>query len=296
MAFKYWIRDWAVGTALYLPSPATYGIEVIVRGGGGGGASGRDDSRSEDVQPGPGGGGGGCSVSPRMILRDEIPEEGVPMQVGGGGARGLHTTNSWSQGGGGGDSWFGDFLFAGGGGGGGVKPLEDGLFVRDFTFGGRGGYGLSRGGRGLTYLDTRHNNGSWLRPRYGRTSEADTINEVHMAAGGGGGGHGYGWWGYWDEDEDGNDVWNQVDYPWRFGGSSGAAENTTVQGATGSGTLPHWKTLQTGCGGNGRSTIQGTGGSGGFPSGGGAGGSGAGNGGNGGSGRITVIELLRVRG
>lgn len=303
MAYRYNVVTYpTAGTFLYVPPDNLAGVELIVRAGGGGGASGEIDSRDEECRPGPGGGGGGCSVSPRMIRREELPDEGVQIRVGGGGGGGVPVaTRGWSVGGNGDDSWFGDFVFAGGGGGGGRDSRDDGTYLQSLTIGGRGGYGMSRGGRGLHHKDAKRGAGSWLSYRWSKASEADSVNEVHMAGGGGGGGHGQGHIGEWEdvEDEDTGEVigeeWEQTNYAWRWGGSSNAVENTYVSGASGRGRVPHWETLQSGCGGNGSQTEGNNGGDGGFPAGGGAGGSGgrrsAGRGGNGGGGCVTVIEL-----
>lgn len=290
------------GTYTYVPPEGLYGVELIVRGAGGGGASGQQDNRNEDCLPGPGGGGGGCSYTPRLVLRDELPDAGMQVRVGSGGVGGIAANRTWSIGSDGGDSWFGAMIFAGGGGGGGKKVMGDGMYTESLTAGGVGGFGMSRGGRGLHYQDrVRSSGGSWLRPRYSRLSEADTSNEAHMAAGGGGGGHGQGHTGKWKDvvDEDTGEVideeWDQTNYAWRFGGSSNAVPQATGSGAPGRGHLPHWQTLQSGCGGNGSSGETINGAPGGFPGGGGAGGSGGGSrggtGGAGGHGSVTIIEL-----
>lgn len=303
MAFRYVIRTFTVpGVYLYEVPETLLGLEGVVRGAGGGGASGESDSRSEQCLPGPGGGGGGCSFTERMLRRDELPDQ-MEVIVGEGGIGGRSVTRGWNVGNDGSDSKFGEFLFAGGGGGGGRVPLGDGTYLKKIDAGGVGGYGMSRGGRGLHYKDVRRGNGGFLTYRYSRFSEADTVNEFHMAAGGGGGGHGQGHTGEWEdvEDEDTGEVideeWEQKDYAWRFGGSSNAVKQHETSGASGKGYQPHWATLQSGCGGNGSATEGNNGGGGGFPAGGGAGGSGAegasasGYGGAGANGSVTVIEL-----
>lgn len=286
---------------IYVPRPYVVGVFVVVRGGGGGGASGQKDSNNLHGLPGPGGGGGGCSQMAGIIPRDEIPDE-IPVQAGRGGAGGVSptasTTGEWTVGENGGDSYFGDLLFAGGGGGGGRRPLSDGTYVKDLTAPGAPGYGMSRGGRGLTYLDRpRRIGGSWLFPRNARISEADAFNELHMAAGGGGGGHGYGF--TQRQSSDGDWIW--TDYPWRKGGDSNAMKNTGGSGSAGTWDTVHWHHLNTGCGGNGFEYSGGVGGRGGFPSGGGAGGAGSGSntaastGGAGRPGSVAIIELLEFQ-
>lgn len=304
MAYRYNVVVYDTpGTFLYVPPENLAGVEIVVRGAGGGGASGERDNRNEDCRPGPGGGGGGCSVSPRMIRRDELPDDGVEVKVGFGGSGGASPANrAWNVGVPGTDSLFGNFVFAGGGGGGGRDERDDGTFVASLTAGGSSGYGMSIGGRGLHRNDVRRGVGGFLSGRWVKATEADTVNEAHMAGGGGGGGHGQGHIGEWKdvEDEETGEVideeWDQTNYPWRFGGSSNAVENTTASGSSGLGRRPHWETLQSGCGGNGSASEGVRGGNGGFPGGGGAGGSGgetsAGAGGNGANGCVTVIELF----
>lgn len=285
---------------LYVPRPFVVGVFVVVRGGGGGGASGQKDTGNLEILPGPGGGGGGCSQLAGIIPRSKIPDE-VNVQAGHGGRGGVSpsasTVGEWSVGGDGGDSYFGDLLFAGGGGGGGRRPLSDGSFVKDITAGGAPGYGMSRGGRGLTHLDRpRRIGGNWLFPRFARISEADSFNELHMAAGGGGGGHGYGLTQRKKSDGD----WVVTEYPWRKGGDSNAVKNHDLQGSFGNWDQTHWHHLATGCGGNGFAYTGGVGGRGGFPAGGGAGGAGSGSntatstGGDGGEGSVAIIELLEI--
>lgn len=290
----------ATGTRLYVPPPNLINAEVIVRAGGGGGASGMHSRDSENCLGGPGGGGGGLSFTPRPIRRDELPDS-IEVRVGSGGSGGYPSSNSWATGSNGGDSWFGDILFAGGGGGGGRIYNENGTWTASITAGGRGGYGMCRGGRGLHHRDVL-GSGWFLNWTPARFSPADSFNEVIMPAGGGGGGHGSGWTGDWEDirDEDGEPTgeyeWVQSNHSEKHGGSSGAVEADRTAGAAGKGTLPMWETLQSGCGGNGAKSEGSSGGRGGFPSGGGAGGTGsdsfAGSGGSGGSGSVTIIEYL----
>lgn len=300
MAYRYNIVVFrTTGVHFYEIPDSLVGLEAIVRGGGGGGASGRHDVWEEDCEPGPGGGGGGCSMTPRMLRRDELGDGPIELRVGAGGSGGMKSSGGWTSGSAGGNSWFGNFVYAGGGGGGGRQINDDGTSTSGLTLPGLGGYGMSRGGRGLTYRDKAGTGWFWNYTPF-RFSEADSFNAAHMAAGGGGGGHGEGYYGTWEdvEDEEGNVVDEELVktyYRSRAGGSSGAFPSGTVKGANGEGSLPHWETLQTGCGGNGGDT--GNGGNGGFPGGGGAGGAGnnvlsrVGNGGRGGSGSVTIIEL-----
>lgn len=303
MALKYARYAYSVAAGqpytdyVYNPPSFVVGAWILVRAGGGGGASGQRHDEYKQCLAGPGGGGGGASQFAGIVMREDMPPQ-VPVRVGAGGAGGVGVASSmsgeWNVGENGHDSYFGDLLFAGGGGGGGRRPLSDGSFVKDITAGGAAGYGMSRGGRGLTYLDIpRRLGGNWLYPRNARISEADAFNELHMVAGGGGGGIGKGWTGRYNSDNE----WRQTDYPWRVGGNSNAMQNNQNPGWNGSWDTAHYLTMHSGCGGNGQIDGGGTGGQGGYPSGGGAGGSGSAGpdtvsrGGAGRNGMIVVIQL-----
>lgn len=249
------------GIHQWTPGPNAYAFDLIVKAAGGGGASGMSHSTTTSRLCGPGGGGGAIATNDRRLSALDFLR-GVEITVGAGGTGGPApdaTNGAWNPGASGGFSAFGDVLRAEGGFGGG---LAFGMDQPDISFGGDGGHGILRGGKGGSFVTEPENTDSGI---------------VRVLAAGGGGGRGSGYT------------------------SSGAVRTATDGGRSGPDYIGSgWRlilgpTHTAGNGGPG-ANYAGPGYEGQFPCGGGGGGAG-GNpgtaGGRGADGQVVVIEYLR---
>ncbi|BDB62343.1 glycine-rich domain-containing protein [Rhodococcus sp. RDE2] len=249
------------GIYLWTPEERVYAFDVIVKASGGGGASGMSHSVTTSRLCGSGGGGGAITIANRRFSAlDFLRETEIVVGAGGlGGASPSAADGAWNPGETGGFSAFGDVLRAEGGFGGGRALGNE---QPDIAFGGDGGHGVLRGGKGASFVAAAPDTNSGI---------------VRLLASGAGGGRGSGY------------------------NSSGSVLTATNGGRSGPQNVgANWRTLlaSTHTAGNGGAgaNYAGPGYDGQSPSGGGGGGAG-GNpgtaGGRGGDGQVVVIEYLR---